>query len=335
MTQQHTHDPARVDRVAIALLAHARAASQTPEQAEAAWHAADDTYRESVCGFARAALDAMDEVEIATVEEIETRPIDWPFSDEQTPPYWRVSVGEYCTDFEYEQAARNFAGAINAATRTPPPIIPAGMVAWHGGDSAPEDWDREGRIFTRSGATVTRPKPAYTEWRHGICDDIIAYTPLAAAPKQAEQQGVDAATIRLCAEMVRDRAVTISASSLNGTPASDASKIAARHLIRASEDMYAALNAPTAVESLSAMGAMQKDAESYAERTTLSQGLDAATVERCKAAISKLRQSWFCAGDDCSQFDHGRDEGLQLAQDALAALATDPHQHGAGNGGDA
>lgn len=54
----------------------------------------------------------------ARVERVETVPIDHPFSDEETPPIWRVIVGDYCADFDFEQAARNFAGAINAdATR--------------------------------------------------------------------------------------------------------------------------------------------------------------------------------------------------------------------------
>ncbi len=52
---------------------------------------------------------------VARVERVETVPIDHPFSDEETPPIWRVVVGEYCADFDYEQAARNFANAILAA----------------------------------------------------------------------------------------------------------------------------------------------------------------------------------------------------------------------------
>jgi len=52
--------------------------------------------------------------EAVVVERVETVPIDYPFSDEETPPIWRVRIGEQCADFEHEQAARNFADAILA-----------------------------------------------------------------------------------------------------------------------------------------------------------------------------------------------------------------------------
>ncbi|MEH3121143.1 MAG: MazG-like family protein [Sphingomonas phyllosphaerae] len=78
--------------------------------------------------------------------------------------------------------------------RTPTPTIPAGMVAWNGGDSAPEDWDFEQPVLLRDGYKV---KAKSLHWGHNnYLDgrrDVIAYTPLAAAPKQAEQQGVERA----------------------------------------------------------------------------------------------------------------------------------------------
>jgi len=81
---------------------------------------------------------------------------------------------------------------------TPTPTIPAGMVAWRGGDNAPEDWDGGG-VVLRNGSTMFPSKVSLAyhangtnRWNHQRENrnpdwDIIAYTPLAAAPKQAER----------------------------------------------------------------------------------------------------------------------------------------------------
>lgn len=53
---------------------------------------------------------------IATVEMIET--VTGDFHTEPGEPIWRVMVGEYCADFDFEQAARNFASAINLAAQS-------------------------------------------------------------------------------------------------------------------------------------------------------------------------------------------------------------------------
>lgn len=53
---------------------------------------------------------------IATVEMIET--VTGDFYTEPGEPIWRVMVGEYCADFDFEQAARNFASAINLAAQS-------------------------------------------------------------------------------------------------------------------------------------------------------------------------------------------------------------------------
>lgn len=53
---------------------------------------------------------------IATVEMIET--VTGDFHTEPGEPIWRVMVGEYCADFDFEQAARNFASAINMASQS-------------------------------------------------------------------------------------------------------------------------------------------------------------------------------------------------------------------------
>lgn len=47
-------------------------------------------------------------------------------------------------------------------------------------------------------------------------------------------------------------------------------------------------------------------------------------VERIRASIEKERRKWFCSGDDCSDYDCGRDEGIELALRALDA-ALKPH----------
>lgn len=53
---------------------------------------------------------------IATVEMIET--VTGDFYTDPGEPIWRVMVGEYCADFDSEQAARNFASAINLAAQS-------------------------------------------------------------------------------------------------------------------------------------------------------------------------------------------------------------------------
>lgn len=55
--------------------------------------------------------DSRPEVPIATVEKVET--VTGDFHTEPGEPFWRVVVGEYVADFDYEEAAKNFAGAIN------------------------------------------------------------------------------------------------------------------------------------------------------------------------------------------------------------------------------
>ena len=63
--------------------------------------------------------------------------------------------------------------------------VPAGMVAWHGGDSAPANWDG-GRVqFRHGGCSILRPGDGL-DWRHGAIPhdivpdgrtEIVAYTP--------------------------------------------------------------------------------------------------------------------------------------------------------------
>jgi len=81
--------------------------------------------------------------------------------------------------------------AVRHRKSAPTPTIPAGMVAWNGG-SKPADWDGKSVQF-RSGE-IKHAEPGVVwklGWDHSYGNgDIIAYTPLAAAPKQAEQQGV-------------------------------------------------------------------------------------------------------------------------------------------------
>jgi hypothetical protein len=71
-----------------------------------------------------------------------------------------------------------------AAALAPQATIPAGMKPWHGGDSAPEDWDPERAVMFRAGHFGDWSRT--WEWRHGVGEtgggraDIIAYTPKAA-----------------------------------------------------------------------------------------------------------------------------------------------------------
>lgn len=53
---------------------------------------------------------------LPTVKEIEM--VGGIFGEIPGPSMWRVQVGDYCTDFEHEQAAKNFHGAIRALPRT-------------------------------------------------------------------------------------------------------------------------------------------------------------------------------------------------------------------------
>lgn len=67
----------------------------------------------------RAALATLEELQPlwATVAAVETVPIDHPFSDEKTDPYWRIEIDGYCVDFDYQEAANNIANAINGRIR--------------------------------------------------------------------------------------------------------------------------------------------------------------------------------------------------------------------------
>lgn len=50
-------------------------------------------------------------------------------------------------------------------------------------------------------------------------------------------------------------------------------------------------------------------------------GLASTTAQ--SEAVQKLvdlQREWFCDGRDCTAYDHGRDEGLQMALDAVRAL---------------
>lgn len=38
-----------------------------------------------------------------------------------------------------------------------------------------------------------------------------------------------------------------------------------------------------------------------------------APVSMLRAAIENERRQWFCSGPDCEPFDHGRDDGFELA----------------------
>lgn len=64
--------------------------------------------------------------------------------------------------------------------------IPAGMKPWNGGDSAPEDWDNTKPVKTRAGISITPRAPWHWQWTKNDSpgsggDDIVAYTPIAAA----------------------------------------------------------------------------------------------------------------------------------------------------------
>lgn len=75
------------------------------------------------------------------------------------------------------------------ATLTPvsEPAIPVGMVPWHGGDCAPEDWDG-GPVMFRGGETSNDTGPWH--WAHAHQrSDIIAYTPKVAEPATAASGG--------------------------------------------------------------------------------------------------------------------------------------------------
>ncbi len=56
-------------------------------------------------------------------------------------------------------------------------VIPDGMTPWHGGDSAPVDWDG-GPVQFRDGKTGPFSFRYARNWNHDIKshDDIIAYT---------------------------------------------------------------------------------------------------------------------------------------------------------------
>lgn len=71
---------------------------------------------------------------------------------------------------------------------------PASMVPWHGGDSAPADWDQDKPVLRRCGA-VNRVAPGVpTAWVHDDFpeSDIIAYTPRTTPTTEAGVAQVEA-----------------------------------------------------------------------------------------------------------------------------------------------
>lgn len=62
--------------------------------------------------------------------------------------------------------------------------IPEGMKAWHGGDSAPSDWDG-GEVWLRCGRLWKQMQPLIWGRPHGEhAGDIIAYTPIQSSPTE-------------------------------------------------------------------------------------------------------------------------------------------------------
>ncbi|MEH3121130.1 MAG: hypothetical protein PGN16_03980 [Sphingomonas phyllosphaerae] len=72
------------------------------------------------------------------------------------------------------------------------------------------------------------------------------------------------------------------------------------------------------------------DPSSIVEVTTPSQGLDAATVERCAqvAETQTERSNRDDESDEAMQYGAGYEQGCADAAAAIRALATEPHQHG-------
>lgn len=65
----------------------------------------------------------------------------------------------------------------------PEAVVPAGMVPWHGGDSAPADYD--GGPFLRRNRAMFTPSNGFSAGYWGHCGsgrDIVAYTPKQATP---------------------------------------------------------------------------------------------------------------------------------------------------------
>lgn len=80
---------------------------------------------------------------------------------------------------DFDQAEWDASGACPECETPKPslnePAIPAGMKPWHGGDSAPEDWD-EKSVLLRDGTGCVGI--GVFRWDHqGFGDDVIAYTP--------------------------------------------------------------------------------------------------------------------------------------------------------------
>lgn len=148
---------------------------------------------------------------------------------------------------------------LREALATPTPTIPAGMVAWNGGDSAPDDIGEASEVLHADGSIGPankrsilwgRPKRkpgASTDWeRLGPRLEskwIIAYTPLAAAPKQAEQQGVEIA--RLFHDTYERLAPSFGYETRADTKAFDPDSPNGKLMTAVCGYVAAALNAPT------------------------------------------------------------------------------------------
>lgn len=82
---------------------------------------ADDEEQAIACWNTRQAHSIPGDVGTVVVEKIET--VSGDFGTEPGEPFWRVRIGEQCADFDFEQAARNFADAINRVAAFTPSAL--------------------------------------------------------------------------------------------------------------------------------------------------------------------------------------------------------------------
>lgn len=76
------------------------------------------------------------------VKKIET--VTGDFLTEPGTPFWRIELDGYCADFDYEEAANNFAAAIQAMRGGQGER--AGIVAWLRGEAARDTFDGDYRF---------------------------------------------------------------------------------------------------------------------------------------------------------------------------------------------
>ena len=170
-------NPEQREKIARALAAVERLANTTMDISLEDWSQVSNDILAAISSMLDKVLLARDALEAAIVwHEAADKAIS------KQPP---TADGRWRRMEHQEQvtALREALAAIIALDSAPESAIPAGMVAWHGGEDAPADWNG-GPVFIRGGWEI--PSRRVSNWsHHKRSGDITAYTPRPAPDVEA------------------------------------------------------------------------------------------------------------------------------------------------------